>query len=239
VKRNAFFVISRIAKLAALGNYFRGIDSLISSHVKNESQNWADYRLGTDEAVSTWLHAIYSETAGDAGLIDGILSLYASQSYASEADRVKDYLRDNLVTCNNRWVSAAFPNKAYNLQYSIDPAIHAIDIFPTFYDDGFKISGITIPILPPTSQIILGYQSYFISHARSGDPNTYRSKTTLPPTVEWNPVEANGAELVAPILDVTGTKFSLTEDLQNSAKVCDFWLGFQDRATKLSGYSVN
>lgn len=84
-----------------------------------------------------------------------------------------------------RYLNDTYDGKNYNLQYSVTLGLYATDLLPTFYDLSLNLSAIEINLLliPGFGDFAQGYQSYLISHARTGDPNTYKKKFNIPPAI--------------------------------------------------------
>ncbi|KAL2036773.1 hypothetical protein N7G274_010497 [Stereocaulon virgatum] len=95
----------------------------------------------------------------------------------TEFDRTKALLGQSSSQRNVRYLSDAYAGQNYNPQYSITPGFHATDLLPTFYDLNVDLTLFghdeSHPLISGFGSFAQAYQSYLVSHARSGDPNTY------------------------------------------------------------------
>lgn len=128
------------------------------------------------------------------------------------------------------------------MQYSVLPGYHATDLIPTFYSsdpDLLTLVGILDEALSALDfgSLADSYQSYLISHARTGNPNTYRSTTSPYTTLgDWPIVDNSGNELTN-VLNVGDSGFSLISDTTNTNTTCNFWLNVDAAVTILGGYA--
>lgn len=232
----------------ANGHYWQDIDSLILSHVSNEGQVFVDPNITTNAAGNAWLKSIYPN-AGQA-IQDAIQKQYppvtnsTTSKYKTEFDRLKEYTQDSTFTCNVRFLSDAYLGRTYNVQYSRANGLHGTDIGADFYDpNNFVISFLdssdkSIAEFAPT------YQSYLTSHARTGDPNTYRKSNANFTTIVWPKVVNSLAEnQLQQVLYAGNTGYSLFSDNQTERTTCSFWLNFiaaltdEGGKTKIAGES--
>src|SRR5436190_17192338 len=135
----------------------------------------------------------------------------------------------------------------YDFLASLNIALHATDLLPTFWNiemDTAKmfedLLGLNrflakaIALVFDVSGYAPGYQSYFVSHAVSGDPNSARRWNTVP----WYPASDNGQD----VTNVMETQFSAffnffngrTVDHINTHAACDFWIDVAFRITNLT-----
>ena len=91
------------------------------------------------------------------------------------------------------------------------------------------------PLAPGFGGFAQAYQSYLVSHAETGDPNTYRKKLGLPPTLAW-PKPDNSGDEVRGVLQVGDLGFSIINDGQVSRETCTFWQGIMEAVTREGGY---
>lgn len=213
----------------ATGHYWRDIDSLIISHVSNEGQVFVDPDITTNAAGNAWLASIYP----NAGKVieDAIQKQYppvtnsTNSKYKTQFDRLKTYTQDSTFTCNVRFLSDAYIGRTYNVQYSRGNGYHGSDIGADFYDpNNFVISFLdssdkSIAEFAPT------YQSYLTSHARTGNPNTYRKSNANFTAIGWPKVE-NGllADQMKQVLYAGNQGYSLFSDNETERTTCSFWL---------------
>ncbi|OCK83949.1 alpha/beta-hydrolase [Lepidopterella palustris CBS 459.81] len=81
------------------------------------------------------------------------------------------------------------------------------------------------------------YQSYLVSHARTGDPNTYRDILNIPPTIEWPPVGNLQGEYYTNVLNVSDSGFDIIQETEYNKTICEFWVGIYTNTTNLGGYA--
>ncbi|KAF2668736.1 alpha/beta-hydrolase [Microthyrium microscopicum] len=221
-------LIRQLAQLEyASGNYWKGIKSVISSHVANEAEIFFDQTVTTDAGFDDWLRRAYPKVAIDQnGWAKKIAQVYppvnaSGSPYKTESDRMRIFLQDTTFTCNTRFLSVAYIGQSWNIQYSTGDGLHGSDVFPTYYNG-----------IPP-NPMSQAYQSYLVSHATTGDPNTNRIKNA---TIEWPKVQL--PELAFPVLEARNTSFGLIADTKNPLSRCSFVLGFFQGASAQMGYAV-
>jgi carboxylesterase type B len=212
----------------ASGNVWKGLQSVISSHTSDEGKMFVEKTINNPAAFDTWMRKLYPKSVIDAGWPAKITKMYPDTPKSS--DRFKDYVRDNIFSCNARWIAEAYPGKTYAMQYSAGGGTHGADIDPTYYNGPKSFLGVTAS---SENQMYRTYQSYLISHAKTGNPNTSKKVAAL----EWPPVNA-GSELAFPVLDVADKTFSLVKDSQNSKSRCDFLRAFWKETSEAAGYKL-
>ena len=159
----------------------------------------------------------------------------------NQMERVANVIRDAVFTCNTRLLYDAYQSKAgvptYMMQYSLfqleKKAVHASDLLPTFWNsevdcakslpacfgvsdrDAKMIAGTLNTLAPP-------YQSYFASHAMTGDPNL--NATGLAKSAKWKVASVVGGSLTN-VLEARGLDsfFHNITDGTNTASSCDCW----------------
>lgn len=231
--------------ICTLGNYWKGIDSVILSHVLDEADLFVPLTVTTDQEFSTLLTQVFPPYAKAGGVSAAVEARYppvmsAGTNYSSEHDRVKALLGDSSFQCNVRYLSDAYKGKNYNLQYSVTPGLHALDLLPTFYNLNLDLSifgnGVSVPLLPGFGSFAQGYQSYLVSHARSGNPNTYKKTLNIPFAITW-PEPGNVGDSLTGVLDAGDFGFSLVTDGETKSSVCNFWVDVAAAVTELGGYA--
>jgi hypothetical protein len=85
---------------------------------------------------------------------------------------------------------------------------------------------------PGFAQFAPVYQDYLLSHARTGDPNTLRSKGAA---VQWPKVKVG--DTFGNVLDAGKSGFSIIEDPLTKAEDCDIWTDILAGITKAGGKS--
>ena len=94
---------------------------------------------------------------------------------------------------------------------------------------------VNLPLIPGFGGFAQAYQSYLSSHARSGDPNTYRKKISLPPTVNW-PKAGSSGDRVEGVLEAGNLGFGVISDDQVGKETCAFWQEIAEAVTREGGY---
>ncbi|KAF4218828.1 hypothetical protein CNMCM5878_004424 [Aspergillus fumigatiaffinis] len=198
----------------ARGNTWKNIESVIVSHVIDEASLGLPDPIpeGQVEAfISNNLPA--NATAQTKTIANLFESLYAN---STEREMLSALYNAILYTCNLRAVLKAYPNPAWAFQFSfLDGVIngkHASDIPATWYNA--KLQGSTEPLFGQ-------FQRYITNHARSGNPNTPRSKKH---ELEYWP-EVTGLEEDAPgnVFNMSNWGFDVIRDDQMAKSVCDAW----------------
>ncbi|KAL8835780.1 MAG: hypothetical protein Q9170_003174 [Blastenia crenularia] len=200
----------------------------------------------TDKDFSDFVDSVFVSYAKKGGVNAAIEARYPPVmsippgNYSSEHARLKDVLQDSTFVCNIRDLSNAYTDKNYNLKYSVTPGLHAVDLLPTFYNLNLDLDAfgdaLPYPLLPGFGAFAQAYQSYLTSHARSGDPNTYRKKLSIPATITWPKPGASG-DAFTQVLNVGDVGFRLITDGQSAKSKCDFWLNVAAAVTNLGGYA--
>jgi carboxylesterase type B len=199
--------------LLAAGKTATGIESIINSHVADEAQMFVPQKVDD----STIRAVIKHYFGGSAKTEQAILAKFPSEKYADQKARIKALYEYSTFTCHNRFISLGFPGKTWNLQYSYAPGIHGGDIAANFFKPGVMDS-------PQWKAFAPSFQSYLLSHARTGDPNKLRASNTI----EWPKVQFGPT--LNPVLNVAGGNyfspnpvFELIGDTHTRAEDCDFW----------------
>jgi carboxylesterase type B len=166
------------------GNFFKGIKTIISSHVTDEGGSFTDPSITSDAKFDELMALTYGNSSALAQSRSAINTLYPplaapNTPFKTEKERMSLYVTEGSFTCHNRGVADAYAGRAYVLHYAVPPSRHGGDQGATFFN----------PLSPqyagtPKAELEArqGFQSYLASYIRSGNPNTYRNKET---TVEW------------------------------------------------------
>ncbi|KAI9713166.1 MAG: hypothetical protein M1820_001151 [Bogoriella megaspora] len=228
------------------GNFWKDIDSLIISHTADEAELFVDGHIQTDDDFYSFIRTIFPNYAIAAGLDRVIESRYPNISsfrskYTTQTDRVKDFVRDSSFTTNTRFVTEAYAGKTYNMQYSVTPGWHATDLIPLFLHPSVDVQvlneTLAVPLLPIIGSYAKTYQSYFTSHARTGNPNSFAELVNFPPAIAWEKVSSTNSEYYTDVLYAGDSGFSYTRDQQNPKSAADFWVQLQAAVTNLGGYA--
>ncbi|KAL8784797.1 MAG: hypothetical protein Q9195_008896 [Heterodermia aff. obscurata] len=231
----------------ATGNFYKGVSSLIISHVANEPDLFTPTNIITDDDFNAFVDSQFPPYAKAAGVNAAIEAHYppvysgTTHNYTTEFDRLKALVGDISFYCNVRYLTDAYTPKTYNLKYSVTPALHATDNLPTFYNLNLDLSvlnnSLSFPLIPGFGPFAQAYQSYLVSHARSGDPNTYRKAINIPPAIPW-PKPLNDGDALAGVLEATDLGFTVNmADTQTAKSVCSFWFQAEAAMTNLGGYA--
>ncbi len=216
----------------ASGNFYKGVNSLILSHVSDEAFIFVPSDVTTDAQFSTYVSEVFPPYAQSDGVNSAIEARYppvmsGKSNYTTEFDRTKALLGDSSFQCNVRYLSDAYNGKNYNLQYSVTPGFHATDLLPTFYDLNIDLTALgnstPFPIIPGFGSFAQAYQSYLVSHARSGNPNTYAKVLNVPPTINWPKAGSSSANVLTNVLNAGDLGFSLVSDNETTESACNFW----------------
>jgi hypothetical protein len=207
------------------GKLVGGIESIINSHTLDEAQMFA-----MSMAAEKDFDAILKHFWGNSQpAVDSIKKTYPVAKYNSQNGRLKAFILHSTFTCSNRYISEAYKNKTYNLQYSRGTGTHGSDLMANFYSPsgGFKsISLGSSRSDPAFGNMAASFQSYLVSHAMTGDPNKLRDKNTI----SW-PLAALGPTITN-VLNVTDSGFKLIGDDTTKAEDCDAWKNILVEMTK-------
>lgn len=91
-----------------------------------------------------------------------------------------------------------------------------------------------MPLIPGFGSFAQAYQSYLTSHARTGDPNTFKKTVNLPPAITW-PKPGTAGDKFSGVLDAGDLGFRLIEDGQTARGRCGFWVQVAAAVTGLGG----
>lgn len=228
----------------ASGNFYKGIDSLILSHVSDEAFIFVPLDVTTDAQFSAFVSEIFPPYAQSAGVNALIEARYppvmsAASNYTTEFDRTKAVIGDSTFHCNVRYLTDAYDGINYNLQYSVTPGFHATDLLPTFYDLNIDLTTLgndtSYPLIPGFGSFAQTYQSYLVSHARSGDPNIYAKVLNVPPAINWPKAGTSSANELTDVLNAGDLGFSLISDNETTQVACGFWREVAAAVTNLGG----
>jgi len=214
--------------------------------VSDEADLFVPLQINTDSDFNAFLAYAYPAYAVTAGVTAAIEARYppvmsgSVHNYTTERDRIKAYIGDEGFQCNVRFLTDAYDGKNYNLQYSVFPGLHATDLLPTFYDANLDLAvfgmDIPFPLIPAFGSFAQGYQSYLVSHARTGDPNTYKKTFNIPPAITW-PEPDNSGDQISGVLNAGNLGFSTITDGETGKNTCDFWVQVAAAVTNLGGYA--
>lgn len=225
---------------ALAGNYWKHLDSIIISHVLDEPSYLIPFYVNNAQNFSDYVSGIIPPYAASGGFESRIIARYPPANdgrgiFATERQRLDIFFRDLVFSCNIRALTDAYSGKNFNLQYSTVPYTHGADTFATFYYRGFNVDNYQIPgLFDGYGDFAETYQSYLVSHARTGDPNTYRRSHKGFKATRW-PRPNNRGDLVQGVLNTTDTGFKVITDQQTSRSTCRFWQELTKDLTALGG----
>lgn len=209
------------------------------SHVADEAEEFVSKSFQTDAAFDALVDAVFPPYAKAAGVNSAIEKRYppvlnGAGPYKTERDRAKAVVRDLVFLCNVRSLSDAYRGRNWNLQYSVPPGLHGSDVLPTFFNRNVNLTLIDeiagAPISPEFISLIETYQSYFVSQARTGNPNTLKR----PRAITW-PRPYNKGDVIGGVLDFSDRGFNVITDNQASESVCRFWRHVEATVTDRGG----
>ncbi|KAL8967146.1 MAG: hypothetical protein Q9197_005593 [Variospora fuerteventurae] len=227
------------------GHYTRIPTSLILSHVSDEAEIFVPSSVQTDPQFTAYIASMFPPYASAGGVNAAIEARYppvftgpGPRNYTTERARVKDFINESSFVCNVRYLSDAYAGKNYNLQYSVTPGLHAVDLLPTFYKLNLDLGDINVPLPPGFGSFAQAYQSYLTSHARTGNPNTFKKTINVPPAITWpKPGSSADGDRFTGVLNAGDLGFSLITDAQTARSRCDFWVQVAAAVTSLGGYA--
>ena len=204
--------------------------------------------MTTNDKFTTWVEYIFPSYSTKAGLTQSILDHYppagVGSPYLLVRDRINAFLAESSFACNVRTLSDAYNGKNYNLEYQVTPALHGTDLLPTFYDLNLDLSVLgtqwDISLIPIFGQFAQTFQAYLVSHARTGDPNTYKKPLlNVPPAITW-PKADNSGDAIKNVLSANDLGFGVStiEDTETTKSRCGFWVEVAAAVTDLGGYAV-
>lgn len=161
-----------------------------------------------------------------------------NRKYSNERDRLIDLTQDSSFQCNVRYLSDAYQGKNWNIQYSATTGLHGADLFPTFYnlniDVAILANNTSLPLVPGFGSFAQAYQSYLVSHARTGNPNTFKKTLNLPLAIQW-PQPGNTGDALTHVLEATDLGFIYITDNLTRKSRCRFWEDVAAAVTSLGG----
>jgi len=157
--------------LLAKGSYDKSI-SIITGHTAQDALVFTDPFITTSEEYVSYLKAFFP------GISNPTLSfinttLYpadysGAQGYTSQFGRTNATLGEANILCNTLFLQNAYKGKSWGYNYVAPPALHADDLYPTFYPRQ-PPSPFGNPVNPALANTM---QTYFTTFAQTGNPNT-------------------------------------------------------------------
>lgn len=228
--------VSILELTVALGNYWKGIESIISSHVTNEGGMFTDRSITDDEKFNAMVLSTYGNRSELLEARKKAIALYPAVSvtgspFKTELDRLSQYVSEQSFTCHNRLIADAYPGKVYSVQYAVSPGTHGSDQRGTFFD---SLNPQYANLSKSEIEGRQGFQNMLASFAVAGSPNKRRNNAT---TIEWQLTTGFNDTLFSNVLNVeslTGAGgFSLVKDSLQPKDRCGFWTELQKTVEKL------
>lgn len=209
----------------ANGNYWKDM-TIMFGHNSEEGHIFTDPSKILNRDVDNLLKYNFPNitTANFNKLVDLYPHASIFGTFTTTFNRLSQTIGDWICSCNTRYLAKAYAGKAYGYVVSIPPGIHAVDLPLTFWRTDLNIYNliqIDLDLNFLTSKnIATGFQSYFTSFARSGNPNTYREKGGFPATIDM--VQSTVGDTVK-VVNVKILSYSIDQDEDQSKDRCDFW----------------
>lgn len=161
---------------------------MIASHTIDEAQIFLNPAIITDADFTRYLKNTWPTYAGPAGIISDIEKEYPpvnnpNSPFKTEVDRLLVFTNQESFLCSTHALTKAYAGRTYNVQFAAtilgQNSTHGSDVLPTWYNPyaSLNVAGTTIPVWAIAgagpADISRDYQSYLVSHGRTGDPNTY------------------------------------------------------------------
>jgi carboxylesterase type B len=224
--------------LTGQGKYWKGLDSIVVSHVADETGAFVPKFINNETGFRQFLKYLIPQD--DLDLVRELIAI--KYSNGDVRNRTATLLRDPFFTCNTRQLIDAYNDIRghYMMQYNFlswfGLAVHASDLLALFWNEDFDVGAIIAEQYPSTPQVIIRlvsatfgvyaqqYQSYYVSHAISRSPNEAKVET-LP---VWSVANTTEDGLVGNVMEAG---FSLFGNYFNNRSVdsivakstCDFW----------------
>jgi carboxylesterase type B len=159
------------------------LESILLSSTENEASPFVDNSVKTDAQFDKWVADLYGPLAKTQVFSKTVNDLYPPLAvgiskglYADQIQRRKDFYRDAGFSCYARYITEAYPTQVWNMIYGELGGFHGTDLIALFSRTGLKALGITVPLPDAFRAVSKTYQSYLVSHALTGDPNTLSLK---------------------------------------------------------------
>lgn len=159
------FLPDEPSTLLAQGAFDQTVDILFGSNT-NDGLYFGDFAVSNNDEFLAWLRQVYSSIK-EADLEMIATELYpptfdGSQGYVDQAGRTGRFAQDYLFQCNGLALAWAKDNSTFNYQFAVSPALHALDIAYTFFNDD--------PASVASVSAATALQEYITSFAVTGQP---------------------------------------------------------------------
>ncbi|KAL2203663.1 alpha/beta-hydrolase [Sarocladium strictum] len=184
------------------GRYWKDLESIVVSHTANEGFPWSLFgTLETEDDLREWILSTFGNRSD---LIPAIIEQYPASSANTPADRYEAMANDIVFY-------------VYAGVYAVGEATHASDTYPMWYNPTL---GLTDPLLTGTPELNDIYQAYIVSHARTGNVNSFRKPRT---SIKW-PKVLDSREDEINALKSTDLGFQVIRDTNGTRSTCDVWV---------------
>lgn len=170
--------------------------------------------MRSEQDLTDWILATFGNSSA---LLQRIKAQYPATDATTPASRYETISNDIVFLCQGRIALNAYSGNAYAGVYSVGAALHAFDMYATFYNPTLGLEDPTFVGSPVLND---AHQAFLVSHARTGNVNSFRAPNI---SVEWPLVTDARAEMVL-ALESTDTGFRVISDPQATRSGCDFWL---------------
>jgi carboxylesterase type B len=240
----------------ASGNFWP-MDSLVMSHTEYEAVMFVDGSVRTNAEFDAFVRASFSNYTASPPVQAVFNEFYPplpeggdgredGGKYETQTDRVEDFMRDSVLSCSINHLNSAYGKKSklWNMQYSVFPGWHGMDLATIFNSRKYAFSPVwheylTQYVLAEGCDLLVGVsvalKSYIVSYVLAGDPNTHRAVANTPAAIHWNQARPVGNEIWN-VLNVD--TFLVTEIVDDKVprNACQFWEGFYAAAVAEGGY---
>ena len=175
------------------------MDSILLVHNTHEATGFVNGLAGPNLTFSSYIDALYLETDNKylrtqiAGRYRESTPRHASRKLHTDFDRIAAYLEDmNFGLDPVRSLVEVYANrglvrdsvegletKVYSTSIDLADGVHGTDLFLGFYQPNTSFGSMAEKVDQEIPELASQWQSYVASHARSGDPNTYKAKSVL------------------------------------------------------------
>lgn len=158
------------------------IESIILSTTADEGSPFTDNSIKNDTQFDQWVNTLYGPLAKTQVFQKSVREMYPPVGkgdglYKDQIARRKAFYRDGAFSCYARYITEAYPDKVWNMQFGELGGFHGTDLIALYSRRDFTILGIPTPLPASLRAVSRAYQSYLVSHAVTGNPNTLSLKT--------------------------------------------------------------
>jgi carboxylesterase type B len=189
------------------GNYFKGLESLIVTHVTDEAGMFTNPKKVYND--TNFKDYINWQFGNNSAVTKALFDYYQLDRYNDARSRLMDYTSHSSFTCTARYLASAYPNSTYMAQFEGN---HGSDILADFFDTSSTTG--KLDSFFAGSNAKEKYQGYLASYASSGDPNKFK----FADTPAWEKIKFG--EVIGGVLEVTN-RFKLINDFQTTKNDCD------------------